>query len=235
MSTTESIDPYLVTAIKLLHSSAPDSAEKLRIMLDNEISKNHDKSKLITSLLTKKQLNDEKSAPGSGYKKHKPKKAEEIKLPVRAISTPDPEVIPILDDDESDTDKKSEIDDEMDYSDFTCVTCRQIDSSANNQLFECIECHLLHHQLCHIPKISSECNIGTWVCSSCKGKKEKEGSTKSTKSYESSSSSSSNSSNRKLTISTKASPAPEKKAEAPKRKGKESSSSSSSRSRSSKK
>ena len=231
MASSESIDPYLVTAIKLLHSSASDSAEKLRMMLDNEISKNHDKSKLITSLLTKKQLQDEKSAPGSGFKKHKVKKAEEVKLSVR-VPTPDPEVIiPIIDDEDSSTEKKSEIDDEMDYSDFTCVTCRQIDSSANNQLFECIDCHLLHHQLCHIPKISNETNIGTWICSSCKGKKEKEGSSKSTKSYESSSSSSSNSSNKKLTINTKVSPVPEKKAEPSKKK----SSSSSSRSRSSKK
>lgn len=230
MTSSESIDPYLVTAIKLLHSSAQDSAEKLRIMLDNEISKNHEKSKLITNLLTKKQLNDEKNAPGSGFKKHKPKKPEEVKMSVRQ-PTPDPEVIPILDDDESSTEKKSEIDDEMDYSDFTCVTCMKFDSSANNQLFECIKCHLLHHQLCHIPKISSETNTETWVCSSCKEKKEKESSTKSTKSYESSSSSSSNSSSKKLSIST---PIPEKKTEV-KKKGKESSSSSSSsRSRSSK-
>lgn len=57
MAATESIDPYLATALKLLHSSAPDSAEKLRTMLDNEISKTHDKSKLISNLLTKKQLN----------------------------------------------------------------------------------------------------------------------------------------------------------------------------------
>lgn len=236
MTTTESIDPYLVTAVKLLHSSAPDSAEKLRIMLDNEISKNHDKSKLISSLLTKKQLSDEKSAPGSGFKKHKPKKAEEVKMFRAPTPDPDPEIIPteVIDDDDSSTEKKSEIDDEMDYSDFTCVTCRQIDSSANNQLFECIECHLLHHQLCHIPKISNESNIGTWICSSCKGKKETEGSSKSAKSYESSSSSSSNSSNKKLSINTKVSPVPEKKAEVVKKKTRESSSSSS-RSRSSRK
>lgn len=41
----DTIDPYIVTALKLLHSSASDSAEKMRAMLDSEISKNHDKSK----------------------------------------------------------------------------------------------------------------------------------------------------------------------------------------------
>lgn len=44
MAAADAIDPYIVTALKLLHSSAPDSAEKMRLMLDNEISKNHDKS-----------------------------------------------------------------------------------------------------------------------------------------------------------------------------------------------
>lgn len=233
MAATDSIDPYIVTALKLLHSSAPDSAEKLRTMLDSEISKNYDKTKLISNLLTKKQLNDEKNAPGSGFKKHKPKKPEEVKV----VRPPTPEMI--IDDEESADEKKSENDDEMDYSDFTCVTCRQIDSSANNQLFECIECHLLHHQLCHIPKISNDTNLDSWICSTCKGKKEKESSSKSAKSYESSSSSGSSSSNKKPKISTKSSSSDkssEKKVEIVKKKIKESSSSSSSsRSRSSKK
>lgn len=229
MATIDSIDPYIITALKLLHSSAPDSAEKLRTMLDNEISKNYDKSKLISNILTKKQLNDEKNAPGSGFKKHKPKKPEEV---VKVVRPPTPEMI--IDEEDSTGDKKSENEDEMDYSDFTCVTCRQIDSSANNQLFECIECHLLHHQLCHIPKITNDTNLDSWICSTCKGKKEKEGSSKSTKSYESSSSSGSSSSNKKPAVSTKSSSS-EKKVEVVKKKVKTSSSSSSSRSRSSKK
>lgn len=48
--TTESIDPYLTTALKLLHSSANDSAEKIRLLLDSEISKTfNDKNKTITN------------------------------------------------------------------------------------------------------------------------------------------------------------------------------------------
>lgn len=220
MSAAESLDPYIITALKLLHSSASDAAEKLREMLDKEISKNHDKSKLITNMLTKKQLSDEKNAPGSGFKKHKPKKPEDVKV----VRPPSPEVTEILDDDSSE-EKKSDLDEEM--LDYTCVTCRQIDSSANNQLFECIECHSLHHQLCHIPKISNEANLTSWVCSACKTKKDKDGSSKSTKSYESSSSSSSSHSSKKpkITISST-----ERKSDATKKK-----SSSSSRSRSSKK
>lgn len=234
MNATDSLDPYISTAIKLLHSSAPDSAEKLRTMLDNEIIKNHDKSKLISNLLTKKQISDEKSAPGSGFKKHKPKKPEELKV----VRAPTPEIIPIIDDDSS-PEKKSEAEDgdEMDYTDLTCATCGQIDSSANNQLFECVECHLLLHQLCHVPKIPNDTSVTSWICSTCKAKKEKEGSAKSTKSYESSSSSSSSSSrNKKPSVNVKSSSEKEKKVEVSKKKGKESSSSSSSsRSRSNKK
>lgn len=223
MAATESLDPYIITALKLLHSSASDSAEKLREMLDKEILKNHDKSKLITSLLTKKQLSDEKNAPGSGFKKHKPKKPEDVKV----VRPPSPEVQEILDDDSDDEEKKSDLDLGEEMLDYTCVTCRQIDSSANNQLFECIECHSLHHQLCHTPKIPNEANLTSWICSACKTKKDKDGSSKSTKSYESSSSSSSSHESKKpkITISTS-----ERKSDSNKKK-----SSSSSRSRSSKK
>lgn len=188
------------------------------------------KRKLLTSLLTKKQLNDEKAAVGSGFKKIKPKKPEEV---VRSKS---PEVIPILDDSDSESaGSESAMNDMNDLLDLNCVTCRQMDSSANNQLFECTQCNQLFHQLCHIPKISNETNLNSWVCSTCKGKKEgsQQGSIKSTKSYESSSSSSSSSSRIKPSINIVS--ADKKKAEATKRKGKESSSSSSSRSRSSKK
>lgn len=191
----------------------------------------------MTNLLTKKQLNDESKAVGSGFKKHKPKKPEEVKV-VRSKSPVPDEVIPIPDDD-SDSESAGSESAMNDLLDLNCVTCRQMDSSANNQLFECHLCHLLIHQLCHLPKISNETNLNSWVCSTCKGKDGKkegsqQGSTKSTKSYESSSSSSSSSSHKKPSINIVSS-ADKKKAEAAKKKGKESSSSSSSRSRSSKK
>lgn len=223
MASMEIVDPYLTTALKLLHSSAQDSAEKLRIMLDNEITKSHDKSKLVTSLLTKKQLNDEKNAPGSGFKKQKPKKVEEVKV-IRPQSPQEP--IPILDD--SSDEGEGAMDDLLD---LTCVICRQVDNTANNQLYECVDCQNLYHQLCHDPKIISDSN---WICSSCKGK------SKSSKSarFDSPSSSSSSSSAKKLTINVVSPSEKKKSSHSPSKKKsseKSSSSSSSSRSRSSKK
>lgn len=187
MTSLEIVDPYLSTALKLLHSSAPDSAEKLRVMLDNEIQKTHDKAKLITNLLTKKQLNDEKNALGSGFKKQKPKKTEEVK--VTSAQTPS-EAITVNDDDDDDSSHSSAMDDLLD---LTCVICRQMDNTSNNQLYECTDCHNLYHQLCHDPKITKE-TLTSWICSACKSKN------KSSKRYDSPSSSSSSSSNKKLSI-----------------------------------
>jgi hypothetical protein len=113
----------------------------------------HFHSKLLTSILTKKQLNDKKAAIGSGFKKQKPKKPEEAKVVIRSKS---PEVIPIQDDSDSESAGSDNANAMNDLLDLNCVTCRQMDSSANNQLFECIESHLLIHQLCHVPKISNE-------------------------------------------------------------------------------
>lgn len=56
---------------------------------------------MLSNLLTKKQLNDEKNAIGSGFKKHKPKKPEEVKV-VRNKSL-EPEVIIPIPDEESDS------------------------------------------------------------------------------------------------------------------------------------
>jgi integrator complex subunit 12 len=234
MTSMEIVDPYLTTALKLLHSSAQDSAEKLRIMLDNEITKSHDKSKLVSNLLTKKQLNDEKNAPGSGFKKQKPKKTEEVK--VLRPQSPSQEPIPIIDD--SGDEGEGAMDDLLDLS---CVICRQVESTPNNQLCECNECTNLYHQLCHDPKIVSD-NQSSWVCSSCKSKSK---SSKSTR-FDSPSSSSSSSSNKKLITNVvsasdkkKSSSSSHSQSSSSKRKSNEksekSSSSSSSRSRSSKK
>lgn len=199
MATADPIDPYIITALKLLHSSAPDSAEKIRQMLDNEITKQkYDKAKLISNLLTKKLKDDERNAPGSGFKKHKPKKpVEEVKL----VSIPTPAEQEVISIDRSDSEEDASGEDTgamvEDLLELTCVECRQMDNSANNQLFECVECHLLHHQNCHSPKIPIDTEPLTWVCVTCKNKKEKEGpSTKATKCYDSSSSSSTASSSK---------------------------------------
>lgn len=232
MATMDLVDSYLKEALRNLHSSAPDSAEKLRKMLDSEIKKVHDdKSKLITNILTKKQLKDEENALGSGFKKQKPKKAEEPKV---TAAQPPTESITVNDDeDDDDSSHSSAMDDLMD---LTCVTCRNMDSTPNNQLYECVDCHNLHHQLCHEPKITTKESLTSWICSTCKSKKGSKSSR-----YDSPSSSSSSSSNKKLSINL---PVEKKKIDetsssssSSKRKSSEkpASSSSSSRSRSSKK
>lgn len=220
-SSMEFVDPYLSAALKLLHSSAPDSAEKLRQMLDAEIKKSHDdKSKLISNSLTKKQLSDEKNAPGSGFKKQKPKKAEETKV---TSAQPPAEAITVNEDDDDNSSHSSAMDDLMD---LTCVICRQMDNTPNNQLYECTDCHNLYHQLCHDPKITKE-SLTSWICSTCKSKKGSKSSR-----YDSPSSSSSSSSNKKLSINLAVD---KKESSSPKKKATEKPSSSSSRSRSSKK
>jgi len=256
-------DSYLIAAIKLLHSSAPDSAEKMRNMLNTEILKNYDKTKLVENHLSKKQvdslIHQETKAVGSGFKlkKQKAKKIEELKLTTTSMISENQQIIKTDDpaDDSSDNESSSAMDL---LTDLTCVVCRQMDNSANNQLFECIECHQLWHQLCHSTKIPNDADQNFWICSSCK---KKEGSSKSVKSYESSSSSSSSSykhkekekeierekqeKNAEKKVEKAAKSAEKQKEKSEKRKSessskgskksKESSSSSSSRSRSSKK
>lgn len=197
MTSLEFVEPYLSTALKLLHSSAPDSAEKLRAMLDTEIAKTHDKSKMYGNLLTKKQLNDEKNSLGSGFKKQKPKKTEEVKVP--SSQTPSEPITAVNDDDDRSSSAgshSSAMDDLLDLGEITCVICRQMDNTSNNQLYECTDCHNLYHQLCHDPKITKE-TLTSWVCSTCKSKNK---SSKSSRYDSPSSSSSSSSNNKKLSI-----------------------------------
>lgn len=188
-------DSYLITAIKLLHSSAPDSAEKMRNLLNTEILKHYDKTKLVENHLSKKQvdslISQETKAVGSGFKlkKHKTKKIEELKLAATSLISENQQIIKTDDPAEESSDNESSS--AMDLlTDLTCVVCRQMDNSANNQLFECIECHQLWHQLCHATKIPNDANQNSWTCTTCK---KKDGSSKSVKSYESSESSSSSS------------------------------------------
>ncbi|XP_015436014.1 PREDICTED: integrator complex subunit 12-like isoform X2 [Dufourea novaeangliae] len=54
--------------------------------------------------------------------------------------------------------------------DLTCVICKGMDVGARNRLVECLECHSLYHQECHIPHIlDSQIDVPelTWYCSNC--------------------------------------------------------------------
>lgn len=191
------IETYLSAAVKLLHSSASDSAEKMRMILEAEILKNHDKNQTLSGKLTKKQMTDllqqESKAVGSGFKvkRQKTKKVEDLKIETPPVINENQQIIKIRDDEESsDEDEDASTSAAMLLDDLTCKICRQMDNTANNPLLECNDCNQLYHSVCNNnTKIPSD--TSTFVCSVCKSKKDKEGSQKSTKSYDSSASSSS--------------------------------------------
>uniref|UniRef100_A0A336KGM9 Integrator complex subunit 12 n=1 Tax=Culicoides sonorensis TaxID=179676 RepID=A0A336KGM9_CULSO len=207
MATTE-LDPVLKYGLKLLHSNDNNSAEKLRLAIDEIISQKYGSSKLLSSIISKKYLNEEANAVGSNLIAiKKPKiieKKKEIEEPVESV----------------------EDEHLKELEDLFCKNCKRMDVSARNRLVECFDCHSLYHQECHVPPISeSDANDqeNSWYCSTCKEKTiSKTSSTNSspakscsstsssyTKNYESSSSSSkkskeksgnSNSSNATATI-----------------------------------
>ncbi|XP_076165456.1 uncharacterized protein LOC143145706 isoform X1 [Ptiloglossa arizonensis] len=54
--------------------------------------------------------------------------------------------------------------------DLTCVICKGMDVGARNRLVECLECHSLYHQECHVPHIlDSQIDVPglVWYCSNC--------------------------------------------------------------------
>lgn len=86
MATSE-LDPILKNGLKLLHSNDNNSAEKLRLAIDEIISQKYGPSKLLSSILSKKYLNEEANAVGSNLVK-RPKiveKKKEIEEPVESV------------------------------------------------------------------------------------------------------------------------------------------------------
>lgn len=65
MTTTE-LDPVFRYALKLLHSSSTDSAEKIRNALDDIIKQRHGATKMLANTLQHKYFAEEPLAPGSG-------------------------------------------------------------------------------------------------------------------------------------------------------------------------
>jgi integrator complex subunit 12 len=189
------IEAYLSSAVKLLHSSAPDSAEKLRKILEAEMLKNCNKS--LSEKLTKKQmtdlLNQESKAVGSGFKlkKHKTKKIEDLKVATTPVINETQQQI--IDNQSTSEDEDASSSAAMLLDDLTCQICRQMENTAGNPLLECTDCNQLYHSLCHSTKIPTSFDTSLFVCTICKSKKDKEGSSKSTKSYDSSASSASSS------------------------------------------
>lgn len=172
------LDPILKNGLKLLHSNDNNSAEKLRLAIDEIISQKYGPSKLLSSILSKKYLNEEVNAVGSNLIAVKRPKIVEKK---REIEEPAVECV--------------EDEHLKELEDLFCKNCKRMDVSARNRLVECSECHSLYHQECHQPPISeSDANDqeNSWCCFTCKEKTiSKTSSTNSSPAKSSSSSSSS--------------------------------------------
>lgn len=139
---------------------------------------------MLTSILSKKYLNEESNAPGSNLAV---KKAKIERKPKEAPTT----TILSISDLEGDDESVVEEDHLKELEELMCVVCKLMDVSARNRLVECSDCHSLYHQQCHKPQISeSDANDqeNSWYCSSCKGKATKSSSTNSSPAKSSSSS-----------------------------------------------
>uniref|UniRef100_A0A1Q3F1Y1 Integrator complex subunit 12 n=1 Tax=Culex tarsalis TaxID=7177 RepID=A0A1Q3F1Y1_CULTA len=88
MSSAVDIDPTFKHALKLLHSSCSDSAEKIRALLDELIKQRFGSAKTLASTLTKKHLGEESLAPGSNLYVRKQKPVP-IQVPVVPVTLPD--------------------------------------------------------------------------------------------------------------------------------------------------
>lgn len=134
-------DPAIKLALKYLHSSASDSTEQLRLVLDDHIRQTYGNTKTLGSVLPKKYLNEEKTDSPS-RSKHKNDK--------RTVPVPhqSPQQIQIP---ETENDDGSVMDGEPLFDlleeDLTCAVCRQIAVQAGNRLVECDSCHALFHQV----------------------------------------------------------------------------------------
>ncbi|XP_043494026.1 integrator complex subunit 12-like isoform X2 [Polistes fuscatus] len=164
------LDPQFTQGLRLLHSTNKDSAEQLRALLDEVIKQKYGPSKMLSNVLHKKYMMEEpvlsdhsssssskKSKSSSKHSSKSSKNSSPVNLPAR--DTP-PEII------QSDDTLAMEILED----DLTCVICKGMDVGARNRLVECVECHSLYHQECHIPHIQdSQIDVPrvVWYCSNC--------------------------------------------------------------------
>ncbi|XP_043250229.1 integrator complex subunit 12 [Colletes latitarsis] len=167
------LDPQFMQGLHLLHSTNKDSAEQLRALLDEAIKQKYGPSKMLSNVLHKKYMMEEpvlsdhsssssskKSKSSGSSSKHSSKSSKNsspVNLPTR--DTP-PDIIH--------TDNTLAL--EILEDDLTCVICKGMDVGARNRLVECLECHSLYHQECHVPHIlDSQIDVPglVWYCSNC--------------------------------------------------------------------
>ncbi|XP_055375119.1 integrator complex subunit 12-like [Condylostylus longicornis] len=141
------VDPIIKMSLKLLHSNAPDSAEKLRITLDEIIKQRFGYSKTLINTLNKKFLTEETTFPRTIKQTEK---VDSPGIPEETISI------------------HSEEENLTEFGDLVCVLCGAMVLTAGNRLVECNTCQKLYHQECHKPNITdADANDEDWCCSSC--------------------------------------------------------------------
>lgn len=151
--------------LKVKHESIEVPVEKKRLKVEDSIPK----SRSLTSSPdpNSRPIVVVKSEPVDSFDLSKGTKTSVVNVKVED----DSEATDIEEGTEGETSK-----DESDFNlddglgDISCVVCRDFNSSYNNQLVECQECHQLYHQECHKPpatkeEISDPRSI--WYCSKC--------------------------------------------------------------------
>ncbi|XP_012278150.1 integrator complex subunit 12 [Orussus abietinus] len=166
------LDPQFTQGLRLLHSTNKDSAEQLRALLDEAIRQKHGPAKMLCNVLHKKYMMEEpvlsdnscssgKKSKSSGSSSKQSSKSSKNSSPVNLPARDTPPDVLAADD---------SLALEILEDDLTCVICRGMDVGARNRLVECVECHALYHQECHVPHIQdSQIDVPrlVWYCSNC--------------------------------------------------------------------
>ncbi|XP_076761760.1 integrator complex subunit 12 [Xylocopa sonorina] len=168
------LDPQFTQGLHLLHSTNKDSAEQLRALLDEAIKQKYGPSKMLANVLHKKYMMEEPvlsdHSSSSGSKKSKSSSSSSSKHSSKSSKNSSPVNLPTRDTppDIIQTDNTLAL--EILEDDLTCVICKGMDVGARNRLVECLECHSLYHQECHVPHIlDSQIDVPglVWYCSNC--------------------------------------------------------------------
>ncbi|XP_006559224.1 integrator complex subunit 12 isoform X3 [Apis mellifera] len=166
------LDPQFTQGLHLLHSTNKDSAEQLRALLDEAIKQKYGPSKMLSNVLHKKYMMEEPvlSDHSSSSKKSKSSSSSSSKHSSKSSKNNSPVNLPTRDTppDIIQTDNTLAL--EILEDDLTCVICKGMDVGARNRLVECLECHSLYHQECHVPHIlDSQIDVPglVWYCSNC--------------------------------------------------------------------
>lgn len=178
------VDPTIKQALKFLHSPSPDSAEKIRLTLDEIIKQRYGSRKMLINVLSKKYLEEESHSPGTIKRRKSDEKATSSTkslssaTPSQEIVTTSSEPVSISIGDGGSDEENLKVNkgshmgkDSMqvfdslsethslafqEFGDLACVICGVMVVKAGNRLIECAECHSLYHQECHKPHISDD-------------------------------------------------------------------------------